>query len=483
MVPPRAGAVFYCQEVSKKEFLQLVAYDTIAAISTPLGEGGIGIVKISGSESFKLAQKIFQNCHSSKSGYPQPRHLYHGHVADMDGNIVDEVLVSFMPAPQTYTREDVVEINCHSGIITLRAILKIVLSSGARLAEPGEFTKRAFLNGRIDLAQAEAVMNIIRARSEKAAKTAARILKGDLHLAIDQLRSKIIALRAPLEAMLDYPEEYDESDDTGLTLADGIRSVRGEILELLKGADISRAFQDGVSVAIVGKPNVGKSSLLNALLRQQKAIVHEMPGTTRDLLEGYINMGGYPLRLIDTAGIQDTEDPVEKEGIERTKFAATEAQLLIIVMDGSVKLSGEEYEMADLVNAEQGLVVVINKIDLIQNLKDREIENLFAEATIVHTSALTGEGINKLEQGVAMQLDKKFGSFPESPVIVNIRHECILSDTLEIIDSIIEAFNNMPLELVSEELQRAWHKLGEITGDAVSDKLLDKIFSEFCLGK
>ncbi len=461
----------------------MIANDTIAAISTPLGEGGIGIVKLSGSDSFKLVQTIFQTGHSSKSDYPKPRHLYHGHVVDIDGNTVDEVLISFMPAPHTYTREDVVEINCHSGILTLRAILKIVLSSGARLADPGEFTKRAFLNGRIDLAQAEAVMNIIRARSEQAVKTAARVLKGDLHLAIDQLRSNIISLRAPVEAMLDYPEEHEEIGDPGLALADGIRFVRDEMLELLKGTDISRAYQDGVNVAIVGSPNVGKSSLLNALLRQQKAIVHEVPGTTRDLLEGYMNMGGYPLRLIDTAGIQGTEDPVEKEGIKRTKIAAAEAQLLIIVMDGSVKLSGAEYEMADLVNAGQGLVLVINKADLVQNLEEQEVKKLFPGATIIHTSALTGEGINRLEDGVAMQLDSKFGSFPESPVIVNIRHEFIISDAIDIIESVIEAFDHIPLELVSEELQMAWHKLGEISGDAVSDELLDKIFSDFCLGK
>ncbi len=461
----------------------MIANDTIAAISTPLGEGGIGIVKISGSDSFTLVKKIFQCSHSGKSGYPKPRHLYHGHVVDIDGNTVDEVLISFMPTPHTYTREDVVEINCHSGILTLRAILKIVLSSGARLADPGEFTKRAFLNGRIDLAQAEAVMNIIRARSEQAVKTAARVLKGDLHLAIGQLRSRIISLRAPIEAMLDYPEEFEEIDDPGLALADGIKSVRDEMLELLKGTDISRAFQEGVSVAIVGRPNVGKSSLLNALLRQQKAIVHEMPGTTRDLLEGYMNMGGYPLRLIDTAGLQGTEDPVEKEGIERTKIAAAEAQLLIIVMDGSVKLSGAEYEMADLVNAEQGLVLVINKADLVQNLEEQEVKKLFPGATIIHTSALTGEGIIRLEGGVAMQLDNKFGSFPESPVIVNIRHEYIISDAIDIIESAIEAFDSMPLELVSEALQMAWHKLGEIAGDTVSDELLDKIFSAFCLGK
>lgn len=461
----------------------MIPNDTIAAISTPLGEGGIGIVKISGCDSFKLAKKIFQYSHNNKSGYPKPRHLYHGHIVDTSGNAIDEVLISFMPAPHTYTREDIVEINCHSGILALRAVLKLALASGARLADPGEFTKRAFLNGRIDLAQAEAVMNIIRARSEQAVKTATRVLKGDLHLAVNQLRSKIISLRAPVEAMLDYPEEHDEINQPGLALAEGIRSIRDEMLELLKGTDISRAYQDGVSVAIVGRPNVGKSSLLNALLRQQKAIVHEVPGTTRDLLEGYMNLGGYPLRLIDTAGIQHTKDPVEKEGIERAKIAATEAQLLIMVMDGSVQLSEAERAMADLVNAERGLVIVINKADLVQKLKEEEVKKIFTDAAIVHTSALTGEGISRLEHGVAMQLDNKFGALPESPIIVNIRHENIISEALNILESVIEAFDNMPLELVSEELQMAWHKLGEISGDTVNDELLDKIFSEFCLGK
>jgi tRNA modification GTPase len=461
----------------------MITNDTIAAISTPLGEGGIGIVKISGSDSFRLAKQLFKCSHSAKPGYPKPRYLYHGHIIDKAGNILDEVLVSFMPAPHTYTRENIVEINCHSGILTLRAILKLALASGARLADPGEFTKRAFLSGRIDLAQAEAVMNIIRARSEQAVNTAARVLKGDLHLAIERLKSKIITLRAPVEAMLDYPEEYDELEQPVLALTAGIDSVRDDLKEMLKGTDISRAFQDGVSIAIVGRPNVGKSSLLNALLRQQKAIVHDMPGTTRDLLEGYMNMGGYPLRLIDTAGIQGTEDPVEKEGIERTKIAAADAQLLIMVMDGSAKLSDADYEMAELVNDDQGLVIVINKADLVQGLDEEEVKKLFPDAAVVHTSALTGEGINRLEEGVAMQLDSKFGTFPESPIIVNIRHECILGEALGIVESIIKEFDNIPPELVSEELHRAWHKLGEISGDAVDDALLDKIFSEFCLGK
>jgi tRNA modification GTPase len=474
---------FFIAKKNFKEAYSMISNDTIAAISTPLGEGGIGIVKISGSDSFKIARQIFKTSNSKELKSPKPRHLYHGHIVDARGTIIDEVLISFMPAPYTYTRENIVEINCHSGILTLRAILKLTLDSGARLAEPGEFTKRAFLNGRIDLAQAEAVMNIIRARSEQAVTTAAKVLKGDLHLTIENLKNKIIALRAPVEAMLDYPEEYDELNRPIYALDDGIKSIRDDLRELLKGTDISRAFQEGVSVAIVGKPNVGKSSLLNALLRQQKAIVHDMPGTTRDLLEGYMSIGGYPLRLVDTAGIQGTKDPVEKEGIERTKIAAAEAQLLIMVMDGSAKISDAECEMADLVNTEHGLVVVINKADLSQELDENVVEKLFPNATIVHTSALTGEGICQLEEGVARQLDSKFGSFPESPVIVNIRHEYIISDALRILESVIEMLDVMPVELISEELQMAWHKLGEISGDAVNDELLDKIFSEFCLGK
>lgn len=457
--------------------------DTICAISTPLGEGGIGIVRLSGPGAYNIAGSIFECSKSSNPGYPIPRCLYHGYIKDKQGAVLDEVLVSFMPAPYTYTRENIVEINCHSGIFALRAILKRVMDSGVRLAEPGEFTKRAFLHGRIDLSQAEAVMNIIRARSEEAVKVAARALQGDLAVQIEHIRDKIINIRAPIEAWFDYPEEF--SDD--LPSLDHIKVELDQLQQLLqallKGVDRNRAYQEGVSVAIIGRPNVGKSSLLNALLRQQRAIVHELPGTTRDMLEGYMNLGGYPISLVDTAGIQGTADPVEKQGIERSRLAAERARLLIVVLDGSALWTKADSEIAALRRPGQGLVAVINKIDLEQKLSDDVVRNWHQEAEIVKTAALTGEGIQLLEDAVTRQLDQVLGTAGESPMLVSIRHEEIICETKKIIDNSINILEDYPVELISLELQTAWLKLGEITGDTVNETLLDKIFSEFCLGK
>lgn len=457
--------------------------DTIAAISTPLGEGGIGIVRMSGPGAFRIALQVFDCPACENSSFPEPRRLYHGYIRDREGQRIDEVLTAFMPAPHTYTREDIVEINCHSGILTLRIILKLVLENGARLAEPGEFTRRAFINGRIDLSQAEAVMNIVRARSEEAVHAATRALQGELAGRINRIRDHIISLRAPLEAWFDYPEEYEDEFPGLDQLKGGLQQIREDINNLLQGVERDRAYQEGVSVAIIGRPNVGKSSLLNALLRQQRAIVHEIPGTTRDMLEGFMNLGGYPIRLVDTAGIQGTEDPVEREGIERSRAAAGLARLLIIVLDGSAPWTGEDREIAMLRSPDQGLVIVLNKRDLGKKVSVDKLKELHPDAAIVETAAITGAGIDELEKAVTEQLDSLLGIPTESPAIVTIRHEETLKDALNSIDSAEQALETQPPELVSTELHDAWTRLGEITGDTVSEALLDKIFSEFCLGK
>ncbi len=457
--------------------------DTIAAISTPLGEGGIGIVRISGPEAFVIALKIFECPQRGKDTFPEPRRLYHGYIRNQDRQRIDEVLTAFMPAPHTYTREDVVEINCHSGIITLRMILKLILNCGARLAEPGEFTRRAFINGRIDLSQAEAVMNIVRARSEEAVRVAARTLQGELTDKINQIRDELTAIRAPLEAWFDYPEEFQDGELLAGQMKKNLGRLRSEIKDLLQGVERNRVYQEGVSVAIIGRPNVGKSSLLNALLRQQRAIVHEMPGTTRDMLEGFMNLGGYPIRLVDTAGIQGSDDPVEKEGIERSRHAAGRAKLLIMVMDSSAPWEEQDMEIAMLRSREQGLVIVINKRDLDKQLKVEMLQDMHADAEIVETAAITGEGIGMLEEAVTRQLDHLFGGATEAPAIISLRHEELLSEALESIVEAETALEIHPLELVSLELGNAFDKLGEITGETVSEALLDKIFSEFCLGK
>ena len=456
--------------------------ETIAAISTPLGEGGIGIVRLSGSESFQTVLKIFDCRKSNEPDYPRSRYLYYGTVKDLKGEIVDEVLVSFMPAPYTYTREDLVEINCHSGIINLRSILKIILTMGIRLAEPGEFTRRAFLNGRIDLSQAEAVISLIRARSEEAAKASLRTLQGMLAETVNDIRKRIIAIRAPIEAEIDYPEEFmDESPGKEETQQE-LLSIKSNLELLLNGVARSRAYQEGVAVAIIGKPNVGKSSLLNRLLGEQRAIVHELPGTTRDLLEGHLMLGGYPLRLIDTAGIQGSDDPVEQEGIKRALSVAAEVQLILLVIDGSLPFDRGIIKQLPPISRAQRVIVIINKSDLPQIVSADEVkENIGAAAVLV--SALTGSGISLLEQTVADELDQQFGDISDSPILITVRQEEILNEALSGIRQAEAALLSEPVEIVSLNLQYVWSILGQITGDIAGDDLLDKIFSEFCLGK
>ncbi|MDY6825858.1 MAG: tRNA uridine-5-carboxymethylaminomethyl(34) synthesis GTPase MnmE [Bacillota bacterium] len=457
--------------------------DTIAAISTPLGEGGIGIVRMSGTKAFDIGRAIFIPSVKMTRGYPEARHLYHGHVLNKEGEIVDEVLISFMPAPHTYTREDVVEINCHSGVFALRTILKITMESGARLAEPGEFTKRAFVNGRIDLSRAEAVINMIKARSEEAVKAAASNIRGDLAEKIKELRDKMIEARAPLEASFDYPEEYEMDDGDLKKIETIIKYIKEEINSMLKDVDRNRAFQEGVSIAIIGKPNVGKSSLLNAMLKQQRAIVHEIPGTTRDLLEGYMNLGGYPIKLIDTAGIQGTDDPVEKEGIARSRKAAEQAKMIITVHDGSRKWEDEDGEIAAMVKPGQGKVIVINKKDLGMKISLEKVKRCYKDAPIVQTAAIRGEGMSDLEEAAAEQMDLFFKGISEGPAVISLRHEQIMKETLLCIEEAQKMLIKEPPELISLELQNAWLKMGEITGETIQEELLDKIFSEFCLGK
>ncbi len=457
--------------------------DTIVAISTPLGEGGIGIVRLSGPESFLAVCKIFNCLKSSEPGFPKPRYLYYGTLKDLKGETVDEALVSFMPAPYTYTREDLVEINCHSGIVNLRAILKTILAMGIRLAEPGEFTKRAFLNGRIDLSRAEAVIGLIRARSEEAAKASLRTLQGKLAETVENIRSRIIVIRAPIEAEIDYPEEFMDALPAGETIQSDLQAIKDQLEQLLKGITRNRAYQEGVAVAIIGKPNVGKSSLLNRLLGDQRAIVHEMPGTTRDLLEGYLSLGGYPLRLIDTAGIQGTADPVEAEGIKRARNVAAEAQLVLLVLDGSLPFDQDVAGLISSIGAGMNLIVIVNKSDLPQLVTESEVKRQFGEAAIVTVSALEGAGIPSLEQAVAERLDKHFGELSDSPMLITFRQEGILNEALIGIRQAEKVLFSEPAEIFSMLLQQAWSVLGQITGSAADEDLLDRVFSEFCLGK
>ncbi len=457
--------------------------DTIAAISTPAGEGGIGIVRVSGTKAFDLVDQIFIPHRGKKKEYPLSHHLYHGHIVNEKGEVIDEVLVSFMRSPHTYTCEDTVEVNCHSGIVTLRLILRLILKKGARLAEPGEFTRRAFLNGRIDLSQAESVLRLIQARSEEGVKLAALNVKGYLANEIVSLRNSIMDNLAQVETSLDFPEDLEDDSIMEAQLKSNLEKIINQLKDLLEGADRGRAYQEGIKTAIIGKPNVGKSSLLNALLKQQRAIVHEMPGTTRDLLEGYIHLGGYPIRIIDTAGIRQTVDPVEQEGINRSKNAAEEAQLLLIVLDGSTPWEAEDEAITRLIREDQAVLMVLNKTDLPPRTTLNEVQERLPGIPVVSTAIVKNEGIRQLEEEMIKLLDLKLGHGGENTALLSLRQEEAIKGALHHLEKAVEQLDTYPLELASLELHNAWKKLGEITGDTVSDELLDRIFSQFCIGK
>lgn len=439
-------------------------------------------MRISGPEAFNLVERLFSPSGKRQADYPRSRYLYHGFINDLNGEKVDEALVSFMKAPATYTREDLVEINCHSGIMTLKIILELVINAGARIAERGEFTRRAFLNGRIDLSQAESILKIVFARSERAVRIASKNLAGALSEKIRELRQQAISALGSIEAALDFPEEIDEGLDLS-GIKNSLFALQDGLEALLRGAKRGLALQEGVATAIIGRPNVGKSSLLNALLRQQRAIVHEMPGTTRDLLEGYLLLDGYSIRLIDTAGIRSSNDPVEQIGIERARRAAEEADLLLFVLDGSSQWSSEDEAIAGLIAPGQKVVLIVNKIDLEQKLGNRRLEKRFPAYQKVNISATNYLGIDNLERTVIELLDRDKLPEDENPLLVSMRHVALVKEALESIRQALGMIDQEPVEFVSMELRRSWEKLGELTGETASEDLLDHIFREFCLGK
>ncbi len=456
--------------------------DTIAAISTPLGEGGIGIVRLSGPEAFKIGKKIFYPAEKTSGSYPRNRYLYYGYLKNNSGEMLDEALVSFMRAPHTFTREDVVEINGHSGTMALRMIFKEVLIAGARAAEPGEFTRRAFLNGRIDLSQAESTLKLIRARSEKAVKIATANLKGILSNKITELRQYALEILAHLEAEMDFPEEMSGNEISPVRLAD-LTALEEGLERLLKGADQGLMLQEGVTTVIVGKPNVGKSSLLNALLGQQRAIVHEIPGTTRDLLEGMLVLKGFTIRLIDTAGIHGAIDPVEKLGVERSRSIAEQARLMLVVFDGSSPITEEDEIALSLKQPDQKVIFIINKADLGICKGFKQLTKRFPDIPIVHTSALEFQGMDDLEAAIISLLEQSPTAEDIEPFLVSVRHVEVITASLESIRKAKGMWGREPLELISFEVRTAWNKLGEITGETVSGEMLDFIFKEFCIGK
>lgn len=458
-------------------------FDTIAAISTPVGEGGISIIRISGEEAVAVAKKLY---HGSKDlAKVVTNTINYGHIVDPDsGAEVDEVMVSIMRAPHTYTREDVVEINCHGGLLATNRILQLTLSHGARLAEPGEFTKRAFLNGRLDLSQSEAVMDLIRAKTDKSMKVALNQLDGDLSRLIKALRKDILDVLAQVEVNIDYPE-YDAVEEmTTKMLKEKAQEVQQRIQALLKTAKQGKVLRDGLATAIIGRPNVGKSSLLNTLLHEDKAIVTNVAGTTRDVIEEYVNVEGVPLKLIDTAGIRHTEDTVEKIGVERSRQAIDTADLVLLLIDSSNALTDEDRELIKL-TAGKPRIVILNKTDLPNRIDLNELRQLTAGDRVIKTSIVEHEGMEELGRTIShMFFDEGIESSQSTVMVTNARHIGLLHQANDALNDVLSGIAaGMPVDLVQIDMTRCWELLGEITGDSYQDELLDQLFSQFCLGK
>ncbi len=457
--------------------------DTIAAIATAPGEAGLGIVRISGEKSIEIIDKIFESKRGKKLSQYKPRRITYGYIIDPETNEkIDEVLVSYMKAPDTYTREDIVEINCHGGMIPVKRILELVLRSGARAADPGEFTKRAFLNGRIDLAQAEAIMDLIGAKTEKGFDVALNQLEGFLSKEVSKIREKLLEMLAHIEVSIDFAEE-DIDEITLDILLESSREVEKDIQKLLDTSHTGKIIREGLSTVIVGKPNVGKSSLLNALIKESRAIVTNVPGTTRDVIEEYLSIKGIPLRLIDTAGIRETDDVVEKIGVERSKELFNLADLIIVVLDASDNLTKEDLEIMSLIGSKRALII-INKTDLPQKFEVDEVRNIVKDKDIIEISILENIGIEQIEDALVEMVYQGEVKAKDSLLVTNVRHKNALERALKGIKDGIKAIEEqLPLDFIEVDIRDVWQALGEITGDTAEEDLLDRIFENFCIGK
>lgn len=452
-------------------------FDTIAAISTPLGEGAIGIVRLSGTKALDIAKSIFKG----KDLTTVASHtLNYGHIIKPStGEVIDEVMVSVMLAPKTFTREDVIEINTHGGIAVTNDILQLLIKQGARMAEPGEFTKRAFLNGRIDLTQAEAVMDLIRAKTDKAMSIAIKQLDGSLSQLISDTRQEILNTLAQVEVNIDYPEYDDVEEMTTALLRDKTREFQTLLEQLLRTAKRGKILREGLSTAIIGRPNVGKSSLLNTLLREDKAIVTDIAGTTRDVIEEYVNIKGIPLKLVDTAGIRETDDLVEQIGVERSKKALQEADLVLLVLNASEKLTEQDKALLAL-SQDSNRIILLNKTDL-----DQVIEKDQLPEEAIPISVLQNQNIDLIEDRINQLFFDHTGLIEQDATYLsNARHISLIEQAVQSLEAVNEGLAlGMPVDLLQIDLTRAWEILGEITGDAAPDELITQLFSQFCLGK
>ncbi|WP_010298322.1 tRNA uridine-5-carboxymethylaminomethyl(34) synthesis GTPase MnmE [Clostridium senegalense] len=455
-------------------------FDTIAAVATSIGEGGVSIIRVSGDKALNIVSKIFKGKNNRSLDDIKTYTMRYGYIINSNGEHIDEVIVSYMKGPRSFTAEDVVEINCHGGVVATNRVMSEVLKVGARLAEPGEFTKRAFLNGRIDLSQAEAIIDIINAKTELSMKSALMQSEGGISKEINALRNELLQSIAHIEATVDYPED-DLEEVTAEGAAKTLKSMLIKIDELLASADEGKILREGLNTVIVGKPNVGKSSLLNALTKENRAIVTDVPGTTRDVIEEYINISGVPIKIVDTAGIRETEDVVEKIGVERSKEKINQADLIILILDSSRQLDEEDREIISYI-LDKKYIVLLNKLDLDGKIKKEDLKE-FDSNYVFEISAKTGKNIDKVREAIK-DLFFKGEVSNDDIIITNTRHKEALFRAKENIQGAIDTLENtFAIDLASIDIRNAWSDLGKITGSTLEEDIIDKIFSEFCLGK
>jgi len=458
--------------------------DTIVAVSTPIGEGGIGIVRLSGKDALKIADKIFLPRNGKKPSDFKTYTVHYGHIVDRH-QVVDEVILTLMLGPKSYTKEDVVEINCHSGIAPLKKILDLVLANKARLAEPGEFTKRAFLNGRIDILQAESVLDIIKAKTYLSLKAAADNLGGTFSKKINNIRDELVSILAHIEASIDFSEVEDIDNVKRKDILSTLKQVKKDMEKLASSAREGRILRQGIKVVICGRTNVGKSSLMNALLKESRAIVTHLAGTTRDTIEETVNIRGIPVVLTDTAGITDTTHAIEAEGIKRSHSSVDASDMVLLVLDCARKLNKDDLSlMRNIKDRGKELIIIINKIDLKKRIDIKIIKKFFPKKPIIHISAINSSGIDKLENTIKDAIFKGKAQSADFASLSNDRQLNLLRRAIEDIKEALDIFKKrVPIDCASIYVRSSIEALGEVTGHTITEETLDKIFSEFCIGK
>ena len=457
--------------------------DTIAAIATPLGTAGVGKIRVSGPEAIKIADSLFKGVKEKTLTEVKTYTAHYGYIINPENDKrVDEIISIVMKAPKSFTGEDVVEFDCHGGMVPLKKVLNLLLDNGARMAEPGEFSKRAFLNGRIDLAQAEGIIEVINSKTEKGLDVAVSHLTGELSQKVDSIRDKVTELLAHLEASIDFPEDEIKGFDAS-ELDIRINEIKSNIEDLLATSQQGKIYQEGIKTVIVGKPNVGKSSLLNYLLKENRAIVTDIPGTTRDVIEEFINLKGIPLKIIDTAGIRETEDAIEQIGVEKTRISLQDADLVLMMLDISQGLTDDDLEVYNLIK-DKPMIVILNKTDLDDNIDINKFNNYFEKHPQLWISIKEEEGLEKLKNAIIDEVLQDQVKTNDDVLITRLRHKNALKKALKSIARVQEAHKNkLPHDFLTIDLKECFNKLGEITGDTVNEDIIDRIFSDFCLGK